>query len=139
MKITKREALYKEIKNFAIENFNIELRDEDLDRYGTDYLAIKLKNMEQVFEFCDEKWVLAYIEATSNDLLKAISQYLDRSFFYDYDDCDYRDLIEEQVCKKYGFFDRDFYNGIFEYLDCEGYATDLFNVIETEYGYIILR
>ena len=99
MKITKREALYKEIKNFAIENFNIELRDEDLDRYLTDYHAIKIKNMEKVFEFVDEKWVLAYIEATSNDLLKAISQYLDRSFFYDYDDCDYRDLIEEQVCK----------------------------------------
>lgn len=139
MKITKREALYKEIKNFAIENFNIELRDEDLDRYGTDYLAIKLKHMEQATELCNEKWVLAYIEVTSANLLQAVVRYLDGSSFYDYDNYGIQDLIEEQLCKEFGFYDRYFYDGILKHLDCEGYATDCLGAIETEYGYIVIR
>lgn len=139
MKITKREALYKEIKNLAIENFNIELRDEDLDRYRTDYLATELKHMEQAVDLFSEKWVLAYIEVTSVDLLQAVVRYSEDSFFYDYDYRNLRELIEEQVCKNYGFFDRDFYDGIFEYLDCERYATDFLGAIETEYGYIVMR
>lgn len=139
MKITKREALYKEIKNLAIENFNIELRDEDLDRYKTDYLATELKHMEQAVDLFSEKWVLAYIEVTSVDLLQAVVLYSEDSFFYDYDYCGLKDLIKEQVCKEYGFFDRDFYDGIFEYLDCEGYATDFLRAIETKYGYIVMR
>lgn len=133
MKITKREALYKEIKNFAIENFNIELRDEDLDEYSLEQLTEINNKLNEIVKYGDERWVVSYSKLTLIDFLKSIFKYDNKSIYYDYS----RYSPEEIVRSDLGEIVDDYIiEYLFDCIDIKRYVEDKMYLEEAEYGYI---
>lgn len=133
MKTTERERLYEKIKEYALENFEIELRDEDLDEYETDRL-IKIKNkLDEVVKYGDERWVVSYSKYTLIDFLESIFRYDNDSNFYDYSNYTVEEIVENDLCN---LVHDCVIEHILECLDVEKYAEDYMYLEKAEHGYI---
>lgn len=133
MKTEERETLYKEIKDFAIENFNIELRDEDLDKCSYEQLVEINNKLNKIVEYGDERWVVSYTKITLIDFLDAIFRYDIKSIYYDYSSYSPEEIVRSDLGE---IVDDYIIEYLFDCIDIKRYVEDKMYLEEAEYGYI---
>ena len=133
MKTTEREKLYEEIKKCAIENFEIELKDEELDEYGIDRLIKIIEKMNEVVRYGDERWVVSYSKHTFIDFLESIFRYDTHSNFYAYSDYTVEKIVENEF---YDFIQDYVVESIMDCIDIKKYAENYMSLEKAKYGYI---
>lgn len=133
MKTLERATLYEKIKNLSIENFDIELKDEDLDEYSLEQLTEINNKLNEIVKYSCDKWLLAYVENTTKDFLEAIFKFDERSIFYDYSKCTVEEIVKNEI---WDFVQDCVIEKIMDCLDCEQFLEDYMYFEETEYGYI---
>lgn len=133
MKTTEREKLYEEIKKCAIENFEIKLKDEELDEYGIDRLIKIIEKMNEVVRYGDERWVVSYSKHTFIDFLESIFRYDARSTYYDYSIYSLEEIVEAELR---GLIEDCTIMDIISCLDIKKYAEDYMSLEKAKYGYI---
>lgn len=134
MKTAERERLYKEIKEYANEEFGIELKDEDLNEYKTEYLIEIYEKIKEIITCGDVGWLLSYMECSCHDFLESIFRYEEKSVFYDKEEYNFGWIVLDSL---YGMIDESVEDKILECLDCKKYAEDYLGVEKTEYGYVV--
>lgn len=133
MKTLERATLYEKIKNLSIENFDIELKDEDLDEYSLEQLTEINNKLNEIVKYGDERWVVSYSKLTLIDFLKSIFKYDNKSIYYDYS----RYSPEEIVRSDLGEIVDDYIiEYLFDCIDIKRYVEDKMYLEEAEYGYI---
>ena len=133
MKTTEREKLYEEIKKCAIENFEIKLKDEELDEYGIDRLIKIIEKMNEVVRYGDERWVVSYSKHTFIDFLESIFRYDARSTYYDYSIYSLEEIVEAELR---GLIEDCTIMDIISCLDIKKYAENYMSLEKAKYGYI---
>lgn len=133
MKTAEREKLYEEIKEYANEEFGIELKDEYLDEYGTEQLVENLDEMKNTVNWGHDEWLLAYVEYTEEDFFEALFRYDEHSMFYNYSGYTVEEIVKNEI---WDFVQDCVIGNIMDCLDCEKYLEDCMYFEETEYGYI---
>lgn len=133
MRTRERGELYKEIKSCAIKNFEIEIKDEELDEYGIDRLIKIIEKMNEVVRYGDEKWVISYSKYTLTDFLESIFRYDARSTYYDYSIYSLEEIVEAELR---GLIEDCTIMDIISCLDIKKYAEDYMYLEKAEYGYI---
>ena len=133
MKTTEREKLYEEIKKCSIENFEIKLKDEELDEYGIDRLIKIIEKMNEVVRYGDERWVVSYSKHTFIDFLESIFRYDARSTYYDYSIYSLEEIVEAELR---GLIEDCTIMDIISCLDIKKYAENYMSLEKAKYGYI---
>lgn len=133
MRTRERGELHKEIKSCAIKNFEIEIKDEELDEYGIDRLIKIIEKMNEVVRYGDERWVVSYSKHTFIDFLESIFRYDTHSNFYAYSDYTVEKIVEDEF---YDFIQDYVVESIMDCIDIKKYAENYMSLEKAEYGYI---
>lgn len=134
MKTTERKTLCEEIKEYAIKEFKIELKDGDFNRYKTEYLIEIYEKIKEIITCGDVGWLLSYMKCSWHDFLAAIFRYEEKSVFYDKEEYNFEWIVLDSL---YGMVDESVEDKILDCLDCKKYAEDYLGVVKTEYGYVV--
>lgn len=126
--------LYEKIKKIALEEFRIELKDEELDEYEFDRLIEINDKLSEVVKYGDVGWLLSYMKCSWCDFLEAIFRYEEKSVFYDKEEYNFEMIVLSDL---YGMVDESVEEKILNCLDYKKYAEDYLGVEKTEYGYVI--
>lgn len=131
MRTVEREKLYEEIKEYALEEFNVELSNKELSEYSETELEKTIHKMKDIMSSGEKRWLLAYVDGMAIDFMEAMFTFDKYSVYCDFPNVD--STVKDELF--YEISERAI-DGVLENLDCGQYLIDCMDFDYTKYGYI---
>lgn len=126
-----KARLHEKIKSFAIEQFSIELKDDELEKHSEAELEKIIDKMEDVVRSGESQWLLSYVEGVGIDFMKAVFTFDKYSIYCELPNVE--SMVREELYYEVNEWAID---GVLECLDCKKYLEDCMDFVPTKYGYI---
>lgn len=138
MKTAEKARLYEEIKEYALEEFNIVLYNYEIEGYEGEEREI-LDKMNRVVKSYDEKWLYSYMEVTNTPFIEAVFDYDEYSRYYDYESYSLEGVVDSELFRMYRSIDWGILDCVLDCMDYEKYANEYLSMVEVEEGYLVMK